>query len=242
MPGSVGGDVIKAFYIAQDQPGTRLRAATSVLMDRIVGLFALGVIAGVSVISHWPLMTRTPQLRALAFFVFSLLIGFVFFFGFGFSNRVRSHEFTDLIFKKLPGGSLLLRIYDAIHSFRKGKSQFIWGIILSILVHSINIICLYIVAVTLGFENVSLASFFFIIPLGLIATAIPISPAGIGVGQAVFLALFTWYQGAANNLGPTLITIFQVVQACLSLLGAVFYFMRKTPPSEQLEAPSSAAL
>lgn len=70
--------------------------------------------------------------------------------------------------------------------------------------------------------------FFFLIPLGLIATAIPVSPGGIGVGQAVFLALFTWYGGLEPSLGPTLITIYQVMTALISLIGAVLYFMRKS--------------
>jgi glycosyltransferase 2 family protein len=237
MPGAVGGDVIKAYYIAQEQPGTKLRAVTSVLMDRIVGLYAMALIALFAVITNWGAITASANLRALALFVFVIVGVFTVFFGLGFSNRVRSHRVTHRLLKGLPGGRTLEKAYDAIHSFRNGKRQFLLGILLSVVVQSLNIICFYILARALHYEDVTLGSFFFIIPLGLIATAVPISPAGIGVGQAVFLALFTWYYGHSGSLGPTLITINQVVQAMLGLIGAYFYFMRKAPP-----APQTAAL
>ena len=232
MPGSVGGDVMKAYYIAQDQPGTKLRAATSVLMDRVVGMYAMGLIAVVAVLCNWSAIMSAPNLSALALFIFAMAIGFTLFFMLGFSNRIRGHKLTHKFLQSIPAGQLVERVYDAVHDFRNGKRQFAWGIVLSILVQSINIVCFYVISVTLHF-NVSLVSFFFIVPLGLIAIAVPISPAGIGVGQAVFLALFTWYQGTSNNLGPTLITISQVAQAVLGLIGAVFYFLRRTPSSSE---------
>jgi uncharacterized membrane protein YbhN (UPF0104 family) len=40
-PGSVGGDLVKAYYIAAGQPGRRASAVATVLADRLVGLFGL---------------------------------------------------------------------------------------------------------------------------------------------------------------------------------------------------------
>lgn len=232
MPGSVGGDVIKAYYIAQEKPGTKLKAATSVLMDRIVGLFAMGIIASVAIATNWERIANSAHLRALAISVFAVLFIFIIFFSLGFSRRVRAHDLTNSVLNKLPASRLFTRLYDAIHSFKDGRREFVIGIGLSLLVQSLNIVCLYVLAVALGYENITLAAFFFIIPLGLIATAVPISPAGIGVGQAVFFQLFAWYQSNISpTLGPTIITIYQVTQAALSLIGAYFYFTRKPPAS-----------
>jgi len=227
MPGSVGGDVIKAYYIAQEQPGTKLRAATSVLMDRVVGLYAMAIIALAAVMIHTDKILGSPQLRPLAIFVVGLSVGFTVFFIVGFSDIVRAHGLTEKFLNHVPGGKLIRRFYDAVHDFRHGKKQFIWGIALSISVQSLNIYGFYIISKTLHFENATMGALFFLIPLGLIATAIPVSPGGVGVGQAVFLALFTWYGGMTPSLGPTLITIFQVMTALVSLIGAVLYFMRK---------------
>ncbi len=40
-PGSVGGDLVKAYYIARGQPGRRTAAVATVIADRLVGLFGL---------------------------------------------------------------------------------------------------------------------------------------------------------------------------------------------------------
>ena len=235
MPGAVGGDVIKAYYIAQDQPGTKLRAATSVLMDRVVGLYAMAIIALTAVLTHLDRILGSGHLRPLAIFITCLAVGFTIFFILGFSESIRTHDLTDRVLKNFPGGKIIERIYDAVHDFRHGKKQFIWGIALSLVVQSMSIFCFYVIATSLHYENVTMGALFFIVPLGLIAMAVPLSPGGVGVGQYVFLALFSWY-GLSENLGPTLITIYQVVQALLGLIGVPFYFMRKSPQSRVLVA------
>lgn len=228
MPGSVGGDVVKAYYIAQDQPGTKVRAVTSVLMDRVVGLYAMALIALGAVTLHFSEVRASEQLSFLAFMICMVVLGFSAFFALGFSRRIRAHSIVSKIIE-LPGGKTFEKIYDAIHSFREGKTQFFMGIGLSVLVQVLNIFCFWVISINLGFEEMTFGALCFIVPLGLIASALPISPAGIGVGQAVFLTLFTWYQGQETTLGPTLITVFQVGLGIWGLLGAFFYFTRKAP-------------
>ena len=69
----------------------------------------------------------------------------------------------------------------------------------------------------------------FVVPLGLIAMAAPVAPAGIGVGQAAFLVLFNWYLGYRSQIGAASVTAYQIVQICWGLLGAYFYFRRRGP-------------
>jgi glycosyltransferase 2 family protein len=225
MPGAVGGDLIKAYYIAQEQPGTKLRAATSVLMDRVVGLYALALIVLAAIVTHVNIIMGSPQLKVLAVFNIALAFGFSIFFLLGFSETIREHDWTNSFLEKFPGGKFIERIYDAVHDYKNGKRQFGLGILLSILVQSMNIFLFFVIAKTLHFE-ISMGALFFVIPLGLMATAVPVSPGGLGVGQAVFFTLFAWF-GLKGELGATLITISQVIQAVLSLIGAVFYFTRK---------------
>ncbi len=46
MPGSTGGDVLKAYYAAKLSPGHRTRAVVSVIVDRAIGLLALIILGG----------------------------------------------------------------------------------------------------------------------------------------------------------------------------------------------------
>ncbi|MCC6278292.1 MAG: flippase-like domain-containing protein [Oligoflexia bacterium] len=240
MPGSVGGDVIKAYYIAGEHHHSRLKAITSVIMDRIVGFYAMGLLGLGAVLFNIEKILSSHQLRVLAVFIGAIVGGFSLFFTLGFSKTIKEHSWTEKLITKMPMHQIWKRMYDAIHSFRNSRKQFGLGILLSMICHSLIILCFLIISRQLGYSEVTALSLFFIVPLGLVATAIPISPAGIGVGQAVFLTLFVWYFGNDSELGPTLITVFQVVQAIWGLVGAYFYFVRKGPQRTSVMKSSSA--
>ncbi|MBK9293051.1 MAG: flippase-like domain-containing protein [Oligoflexia bacterium] len=218
MPGSVGGDVLKAYYISKDHPQTKMKSVTSIIVDRIVGLYAIIVIAFLAIIFNFEKLSSQPQLKSLSVFIVVLFIGFSVFFTLSFSRRIRKNKITKFVLEKIPGGRLIEKLYDALNAFRNGTYEFIVGILLSLFAQTQLIFSLYVLAQELHFDT-SLRACFFIIPIGFIATAIPVSPAGIGVGQAVFFKLFQWYGGVDTVLGPTLITINQI---CF----AIFKFSR----------------
>ena len=65
-----------------------------------------------------------------------------------------------------------------------------------------------------------LAAYLTLVPLGLMVTAIPIAPAGLGVGQVAFLSLFRMlgvYQGA------NLFTLYMASYVMINLSGAFLY-------------------
>lgn len=238
MPGSIGGDVLKAYYITKSYPHAKLKVVSSVLVDRIVGLYSVVLIAFFAVLFQWERIRQVPPLHALSIFIFILVGVFSAFFALSFSRRVRRHSTTDKLMDAMPASNLVRKVYNGIHAFRGGQKQFIIGVFLSLISQSQMIFFLYVIARELGF-SVDVGTFFFVFPVGFMATAIPISPAGVGVGQVVFLTLFQWYTGAEGTIGPTMITINQVSQAVWSLAGAVFYFMHKTQAKAEstLEAP-----
>jgi len=76
---------------------------------------------------------------------------------------------------------------------------------------------------------IPVASYFLLVPLGLIATSLPISPAGIGVGQVAFLALFTLHAGHNTEAGQVGISLHQMGLFAWAIVGAYFYLTRKKP-------------
>src|SRR6185312_6835667 len=91
------------------------------------------------------------------------------------------------------------------------------------------ILALITVSAAVRIEPVPLSAFFFVGPLGYVVTSLPISVAGIGVGQAAFLFFFKVYLGRTTALGPVLITVVQVTSFCWSLIGLVLYLARRGP-------------
>src|SRR5437016_5958097 len=69
MPGSTGGDVLKAIYASRQTPH-RTRAVMSVLVDRVSGLLTLIILGGTAAATQW----HVPQCRHIAI-VSAIIIG-----------------------------------------------------------------------------------------------------------------------------------------------------------------------
>ncbi|HWP85750.1 MAG TPA: lysylphosphatidylglycerol synthase transmembrane domain-containing protein, partial [Terriglobia bacterium] len=80
--------------------------------------------------------------------------------------------------------------------------------------------------------GIPLMSYVALVPLGLMVTAIPISPAGLGVGQVAFLGLF---QMAGTAQGANLFTLYMASYALVNVTGALLL------PFFRLRAPLPAA-
>ena len=84
--------------------------------------------------------------------------------------------------------------------------------------------------------GIPLVSYLVLVPLGLMVTAVPISPAGLGVGQVTFLALF---QMAGTPHGANLFTLYMAASALVNMSGAALApFLRLNAP---IPSPASLA-
>lgn len=239
MPGGVGGDVIKAYYFAKDQPGTKVVAVTSVLMDRVLGLFAMVLLALLVMVYDLNHIVKTPALLTLFWFILSLFAAFIIGLSLVFSEAIYEKGVLKKVINKLPLSTKFLKLYESMHLYGKDGKRFTIVIGLSLLSQVCSILFLFIAGSLAGFSAISLKTYFLVAPLGFMATAIPVSPAGVGVGQAAFYFLFNLYNGHSSQVGPTSITAFQVGTFIVSLAGAFFYLRRKDRvETKQLEAIS----
>src|SRR6188768_2047987 len=61
IPGGTGGDAVKMFYLVQETPGRKGTAILSVIVDRLIGLFALVVFAGILIGFKWNWLHSAPE-------------------------------------------------------------------------------------------------------------------------------------------------------------------------------------
>jgi uncharacterized membrane protein YbhN (UPF0104 family) len=138
----------------------------------------------------------------------------------------------------MPLSEKFMKLYESVHLYGKDGKRFFAVIVISLVAQVSTIMFLYLAGNMAGFSEVPLKTYFLVAPLGFMATAIPISPAGVGVGQAAFYFLFNIYLGQQSEIGPTIVTALQVGMFVLSLSGAFFYLRRgdraKTSEIEQL--------
>ena len=226
MPGSVGGDLVKAWYVAGAEPNRKTKAILTVILDRALGLSVILFYAAFTLLFYHEWMSENTQLQALGFFLwgytgFSILFMVLFFSPLKLPRLTRSLE----SFRRLKP---FANILDAIGLYRSHPKPVCLALILSI--SSILGICvLYIflgnrLGLTLRFPY-----YFFVVPLGLTISAVPLLPGGIGVGQVAFFTLFSWV-GANPEQGATLCTLVQVYSILFNCTGSIFYLRYKKQP------------
>ncbi|MDX9731878.1 MAG: lysylphosphatidylglycerol synthase transmembrane domain-containing protein, partial [Bdellovibrionales bacterium] len=227
MPGSVGGDIIKGYYLAQDFPEQKLAAGVSVFMDRLIGFFVMVLSGAIAILAFHDRLSHDPRLVAIGTGTLLAALAFILILAFSLSRRLQAPlRFMAQYATRFPGFSVFERIYKAMHAYRYSQKELLQSLLLSMLNQLSLIAFFYFAAQLLGEGHIPLAVFWFCIPIGVVAQAIPISPAGVGVGQAVFYFLFQAALGEEVQVGTVGITLMQLFQFGLGLIGAWFYLKR----------------
>jgi len=234
MPGSVGGDVIKAWYVAGREPKKRTRAVFTVLLDRIIGLSVILLYSAVTLLFYSSWLAARPELRWIATFLWAFTLGCilasVFFFTPGLWRVQLFRRLLDLLHR----WGTTSRIVDAALEYRQRPRVILLALLLSA-VSMLGATLMYkYQGDRLGIP-MDLAHYFFVVPVGLTASAIPILPGGLGVGQVAFYTLFLWTGVPNPETGGSLCTAVQLYTILFNCLGAIFYVrFRKLPAREHL--------
>ena len=195
----------------------------TVLLDRIIGMVALVIICVFGLLINLKKVLEQPELRSLALIIIAMLIFFVLLAFVGLSKTINKNKIFNKVMGKVPFSETFNKIYQAFHAYRDAHKYLTYALLLSFLNHAMNIIAFYIITKALGFGDLGLYAYVFIVPIGMITTAIPITPAGIGIGQAAYLKLFEWSLGYPTTIGADAITILQAISIIIFMAGGYFY-------------------
>lgn len=231
MPGAVGGDLIKAFYVYRDHPGSsKTPALLSLILDRILGLYAIVSISVLGLPWTIRIIDTYPALTPVLVTLLSLFVGMSAFFVAVLLPSQRWHRFLQLVFEKI-GSRILLNIYLALRMYRERPFYLLAPCLLSIV---FQVACMAFYAlVTSHFvgENLEFALFTAVVPLGIVASTLPIAPGGLGVGHAAFGELFHL---VGIDQGANIFNLVFVSQMSLNLLGFIPYLaLKKKPKTKQ---------
>lgn len=236
--GSVGGDLFKAIFLAKRRPGRRVEAVASVLVDRGVGLYGLLLLAAAAFLFHGSgpdhldagdmqqLKLGTAILVAVGTAVLAALV-----FGGRLVDRAIGWGGTLPIV-----GRLVLKIGPPLRMFHHHPIAFAVSIVMSVGVHSMLTLSLYLIARSLYPSVPTLAEHFIIVPIGMLASALPLTPAGIGVFEAAIEWLYDQIPTEPTNASGTLIAlVFEIVKVVIAIIGTVFYWTAEAEVRESLE-------
>lgn len=221
MPGAVGGDLLKAWYITHhSRRGLRLEAAVTVFVDRLVGLIGMVILAFIATFFAGPeISQRHPQLRYIVWVTFAImaLLSLVF-----LSRTLRRILQLDRVARKLPFAARLRQIDQAIQLYRHHPGPIIHALLLTALMQGGQIVAIWMLARALGFDMVTLRQCLIIIPIvWVIGAAIPV-PGGLGIIEGSVSFLFRMVinpENPADAIGQaTALALLLRLMMCVSSL------------------------
>ena len=219
IPGGTGGDVMKLYYLSQRNRGRGVEVATILLVDRAVALFAMLVlILGLLIVERSvpgvaPTIERAMLVVTIGLAV--LLAGLLAMW----SPRLRGIGLHRWITTKAPFGRYLGRAADAVYAFRSKPGALITAGLYSLAGHLL-LAGSFALAGTVLVPSVPSVLVATLSLLGLIANALPITPGGVGVGEAAAEALF---RAVGVPGGAALVAAWRVGMIGVSIVGAGLY-------------------
>lgn len=244
LPGSVGGDLVKAYYIARDTPGKRASAVATVIADRLVGLF--GLIAFISVFggTFWlngnPLIVGNNYLEKIilscSIIVALTILGWL---GLGILPKSHQDRFASRLSRIPKLGNTLAEVWHVLCTFRIRSKVIYLTIAITVVVH-LGMVCMFHLAVRVFpvIDPASLPEHFVVAPIGYIAQAFFPAPGGVGGGEYIFGYLYTLL-GRPDATGVVGRLTLRVVEWSIGLVG-LYFFLRMRPQLPAVEEQAEA--
>jgi glycosyltransferase 2 family protein len=225
MPGSTGGDVLKAYY-ASKHTTHRTRAVMSVFIDRVIGLIALVILGGtMATIQYFIGGADDPASHACgkialvsALIVLGTVIGLWVFY----HPKLRRITGLDWIISKLPKQKQVKNAMQTMELYRKHKGLVFQALIATFPVHVTVVLSAMLAGWAFGLK-ISTVYYFVAVPVIVLVGSIPISPQGAGVME-YFAILLLGRQGATVSEAFALTMSIRMVQILWNLTGGIFVF------------------
>jgi hypothetical protein len=218
LPATIGGDVIRAVFVKRED-NTYSEIISSIIVERLVGLLviALAAVIGSAALVRAVLAAELPAIQMLLLSAALVLIS-ILLVGFSFS-----HGFRALVTRAAGGFAAPSRMgrvsrklesyFQSYWNYRYHKLVLGFFGLLTILEMGLVVLWNYGIGLALGI-NLDFIWYLMIIPVTTLVVRLPISFAGIGVHEGVFV-IFLTVVGISLNEGLA----FGLLSHALDILG-----------------------
>ncbi len=235
--GIVGGDLLKAVMLARHHPGRRAESLATVFVDRVIGLFMLFVVASAAILlsGFWRIDGAMVRRICQATLILTA-VGAAGIFAALAPDLSRGGS-KRLLAKTPYVGSILEKLLTAIEMYRRRRGVVLAAALLSVGVHSLFSLGIFLIAHAL-YENVpSLGLHFVLSPLSAAAGVIPLP---LGPFEAVLNYLYTQVPAVggaaiASGQGLVIALTYRIITLLVAAAGTCFYLGSRAELTEALE-------
>lgn len=220
LPGATGGDLVKIYYASKGNPGNRTEVITILLLDRFIGLFSLLTIPLLLAFFFTDLIASTKVLQGLLVISAAIAVAIIVIAVVGARMDLDENRVMHWIEHKVVFGSRIKRMFHTLHSYRHQQSAIFKALFISFFLQFQMILVAVAISAATNPQQGTDLKMLVLIPMGYMANSLPVTPGGLGVGEAALESLFklSGLQGGAEVLLG-----WRLMMVIVGLLGLVFY-------------------
>jgi glycosyltransferase 2 family protein len=245
LPGSIGGDIVKATYIAREQQRRTVAVAT-VLIDRAMGLwgiiFVVAVLGGAFWILGNPIILGDGYLRSIIVASGVIVAATVcVWLVLGTLPARRAHHFAGHLGRIPKIGHSLAEFWRAVWMYRSKGGSVAVALLVSLASQLCFIFTFFYAGQISGLigrdQMPTLADHFVLIPIGIAVQALFPSPGGTGGAQLMFSWLYGRVSEAMEPTGVLASFFRDVIAWGLGFIGYYVYLRMRPalPPAPEQE-------
>ena len=237
--GAVGGDLFKAVFIAREQPGRRAEAVATVLVDRVIGLYALLIVASSAILASGPsesvAVQRLSQLTLLA-------------------TAVGGVGIVTLLLPTLTNGRIsawagslpaigppLRKVIGGVRLYKSRPLVMVLIALMSVAVHVLLSVSMWLIAKAMFQQVPTMAEHLIITPMAMTAGALPFTPGGLGALEAAMDELYRLIPSGQHAVSGVLVAlVYRLMTLGIAGVGALFYVAGRQEVRQIMEEAENA--
>jgi hypothetical protein len=236
MLGSMGGDVVKAWYVAHETHHKKAESVATVAVDRLIGMLVLFIIALVMMGLYYKRSFEDPKLLGFAVATLAVVLGTV-----AITILGLWRGFTDRFPRvrawlvRLPRYDMLRRVVEAYRAYASHPVVLTKTVLISFAIHFFSMLSIWCVGRGLGISSAKFVDYFLYLPIINTVTALPITISGFGLREGMYMKMFSQVN-VAEPVALVMSLLGYLANLFWSIVGAAFYLThrKELPPAEVL--------
>ncbi|MDP3804643.1 MAG: lysylphosphatidylglycerol synthase transmembrane domain-containing protein [Candidatus Omnitrophota bacterium] len=213
LPTSIGGDVVKAYYLAK-KSSDKVGSYTSIFIDRVIGLVTMIFMATVALL-FVPGQIIDDKVRRMIYVITAIAVLVIVFL----MNKKFARKFSALLYFARPIEEKLKNAYNAIHLYKRHTKLLIQSLVLSIISQILFFSSIGILAASIG-ARIPALQILLRMPIISAMSMLP-SINGLGLREGSTVLLFGPLIGKENAFAVGILWF--LVLFITSILGGLIY-------------------
>jgi uncharacterized protein (TIRG00374 family) len=243
LPGAVGGDVVKGFYLFKNEKHSKGSSSGIIIIDRLLGLLAAMIIGCASIIylvsqHNEHIFAYRHELTVIVYIIVGFLCVLLgMFFVLGRNQRVRStlKEWFTLIFRR----SMFYYMAKGIGILAKNLRVLLYAFLLSLCIQLISLIAILVLGNIISESQPNYIILLAVSSLVILFGVIPVTPGNIGWTE--LLAAYGWSMVGSSS-GAAIFMYWRIIIVFCSLPGGIFYLFMRPGPQKPSTYPRSSVI